>query len=413
LKVLHLNYSDVYGGAAKAAYRLHHGLIQHGINSKILVHKKFSDESLIIGPETKKEYYLNHLSYVVDRLPLSKYDINKNTLFSPGIIGSTSIIKRIEGVNPDIVHIHWINGGMVSVDNLLKIKYPTIWSFHDMWAFTGGCHYSEDCQKFVKSCEACHILNSKKKTDLSYRQFSKKRKVYSNSTNITGLGLSKWITEQAKESKLFGDLPVYNIPNTIDINIFKPLSRSNSRSLLGLPSDKNLILFGAMGGDSDPRKGFKYLHEAIKHYKKNDFEIVIIGGTENNGFDDISLKVNDLSRITNDKTLAQIYNACNVTVIPSVQENLSNMILESLSCGTPVVAFNIGGNSDMIKHNVNGYLANIRAKSLLEGIVHLLRSTKKESDKISIMARKTVIDKFSYDSVVPRYISLYSKILKA
>jgi glycosyltransferase involved in cell wall biosynthesis len=278
----------------------------------------------------------------------------------------------IKEINPDIVHLHWINGGMIKIEDLAKIDKPIVWSLHDMWAFTGGCHYDEECGRYKEKCVKCKVLGSEKENDLSKKVFKRKEKNYKN-LDLTVVGLSKWLNECSKESTLLKDKKHVNLPNPIDTNIFKPFDKEKSRELWNLPKDKKLVLFGAMNPTGDPRKGFKELSEALKLLEIKDVEFVVFGSSAPKNPPKFKFKTHYVGRLNDDIGLVTLYSAVDVMIVPSLQENLSNAIMESLSCATPVVAFDIGGNSDMIEHKKTGYLVKpFEAQDLANGIEWVL-----------------------------------------
>ena len=160
MKILIVNTSDIQGGAARAAYRLHQALLTEGVDSQMLVQSQSSDDFTVIGPQTKVQKALGKLRPTLDSLPVHRYKDRTKTLFSPSWLPFSSIVERINSINPDVVHLHWIAGGMIRIEDLPKIKAPIVWSLHDMWAFTGGCHYDEECGAYQKQCGTCPVLGS-------------------------------------------------------------------------------------------------------------------------------------------------------------------------------------------------------------------------------------------------------------
>lgn len=410
MKVLIVNTNDIVGGAARAAYRLHHALLETGINSQMLVQNKTSDDYTVTGPDSKLATGIAKFLPLIDRLPVQKYKDRSKTLFSPAWVSAPGIVDRINSFEPDIVHLHWINNGMLKPKDLEKIDAPIVWSLHDMWAFTGGCHYDEECGKYQTDCGNCPVLGSNKKNDLSEKVFSHKNQSYSKIDSLTVVGLSRWIAECAKKSSLFSETNVINLPNPINTESFKPYSKQKARELLNLPLNKKLVLFGAMSATSDPRKGFNELSEALLKIKSDDTDLIVFGSSRPKVPVNFKQKTHYLGRIYDDVTLRVLYNAADVMVVPSKQENLSNAIMESLACGTPVVGFNIGGNSDMVDHQENGYLAKKEdVTDLANGIDWVLE--KSEQEILSANARNKVMDNFDINLISKRYIKLYKSII--
>jgi len=410
VKVLIINTSDIDGGAARAAYRLHRALLQADVESKMLVQFKNGDDFTVIGPNSKYEMRIAKIVSSLDTLPKRWYKNRSRTLFSPAWVSTSKIVTRINQLKPDIVHLHWINGGMLRPEDLKRIEAPIVWSLHDMWAFSGGCHYDEDCGRFKHSCGRCLVLRSNRRRDLSSNVFSRKLKSYSKINSLTVVGLSQWLKSCAEKSPVFSEAKVINLPNPIDTKVFKPLDKNIARELLHLPKNKKLVLFGAIGAASDPRKGFFQLSRSLRDIDSKETELVVFGATEPKGSHGFKQKVHFLGRLYDDVSLCLLYSAADVMVVPSLQENLSNVIIESLSCGTPVVGFNIGGNPDIIIHKSTGYLANpIDIHDLTKGIAWILKA--RNYNELSRNARNKVLRDFDSHIVAAKYIDLYKDIL--
>ena len=414
MKVLHINASDINGGAGRAAYRLHKALLNEKIESLMLVQNKKSDDYTVISLANNKiQKGLNLLRPTIDQIPVKFYKNRIKTLFSPSWVGFNNVIKKIEEINPDIVHLHWITGGMVKIEDLAKINKPIVWNLHDNWAFTGGCHIKWQCEKYKKKCGSCEVLKSNREKDLSRWIWNRKKKVYSSMDNLIINGLSRWIKELSEESNLLKNKKHINIPNLIDTNTYKPFDKEKVREVWNLPKNKKLILFGAMSATSDINKGFKELSEALKLLNLKDIEFVIFGSSKPQNAPKFKFKTHYIGRLYDDISLVTLYSAVDVMIVPSIQENLSNAIMESLSCATPVVAFDIGGNSDMIEHKINGYLAKpFESQDLANGIEWVLNLGENEYNKICENAREKVLKEFDSRVVAKRYIELYKRILK-
>lgn len=414
MKILLVNTFDIFSGAANATYRLHNALLEAGIDSYMLVQSKKSDDYTVIGHDSKIEKFINILRPEIDWLPVKYYKNRKTSLyrFSPSYLPFSNIVKKINKINPDLVHLNWIEGGFARIEDLTKINKPIIWTLHDMWAFTGGCHYDEGCEAYVNKCGKCKLLGSKNNNDLSRKIFNRKQKVYSKMRNFTIIALSCWLKECIKKSKLMNSKKVVNLPNLINANVFKPFDIKKSRELWNLPFDKKLVLFGASDATGDSRKGFKELSKALNLLKdRSDIELVVFGSSEPENAANFGIKTRYLGRIYDDASLVALYNMANVVIVPSLQENLSNVIMESLSCGTPVVAFEIGGNTDMIEHLKNGYLAKpFNADDLASGVKWIIDNP--NYDELRKNAREKVINEFESKIVVKKYIDLYEEALR-
>lgn len=410
MKILIVNTSDIQGGAARAAYRLHKALLAEDVDSQMLVQSKSSDDITVLGPQTKFQKAMGKIRPTLDSLAVQRYKDRTTTLFSTSWIPFSGLVDKINALNPDVVHLHWIAGGMMRIEDLAKIKAPIVWSLHDMWAFTGGCHYDEECGAYQNQCGQCPVLRSKQEIDLSRKVLLRKQASFARLPNLTIVGLSKWLAECASSSSLFKDTSVVNLPNPIDTQTFAPFDQVVARQLLNLPLDRKLILFGAMGATSDPRKGFKELAQALE-YLSPDYELVVFGSSEPKNSQGLKQKAHYLGHLHDDISLRVLYSAADVMVVPSLQENLSNAIMESLACGTPVVGFAIGGNEDLIEHQQSGYLAKaFDIEDLANGINWILNHNKHIS--LSNAARKKVIQNFESTIVVHEYINIYKGMIK-
>lgn len=407
MKILHLNTYGNIGGAAKSVFRLHRALLDQDINSIVLVQSQKPKDSTVVGPSLQNTV-LNKFRPRADRLLTKINGYTPSRLFSPSLIRSANNLSIIEDINPDIVHLHWVNGGMISVEDLSKIKKPIVWSLHDMWPFTGGCHNSFDCHKFENECGNCPILSRNDKKDISYQVLHRKMKSYSRINILAPVALSKWMNVNAKRSSLFKNKIISTIPNLIDTDIYKPQEPKLSRKHLNLPQSKFLILYSALGYYKDRNKGYHELIQSIHRLNNRNVELVLVGEDKLKNINGINIR--HFGKINNEDKIVNLYNAVNLTIVPSLKENLSNVIMESLSCGTPVVAFNIGGNSDMIDQKVNGYLATpYDIDELSNGINWLLYSSNYEN--ICYNARQKILKSFGQNIITKKYITFYNNIL--
>lgn len=408
MKILLINTNDIYGGAARAAYRLHLSLLNSGINSTYLVKNKIGYDNNTISISGNKFKYKTKIINLLNKKLLRKYK-NKEGLFSVDYY-STGLDKIINKMDIDLVHLHWISG-FLDIKSIGKINKPIVWTLHDMWPFTGGCHYDNNCGKYKNNCGNCPLLSSPKENDLSNKVIKIKQKTFSNIPNITINGVSRWMERSAKKSSIFKEKSVVNLPNPIDTNIFMPFDKVKSRELWNLPLNKKLVLFGAMGATSDLRKGFEVLIQALQKLKEKNIDFVVFGSTEPQEIQNFEFKAHYVGSLADDVSLVTLYSAVDVMIAPSLEENLSNAIMESLSCATPVVAFDIGGNRDMIENKKTGYLARpFDTTGLANGIEWILKA--KNYNELCNNAREKILQQFDSKIVAAKYIELYSHILE-
>jgi glycosyltransferase involved in cell wall biosynthesis len=404
MKILTVNYSDSVGGAARAALRLHLSLKNYKIESLMLVQSKHLNDASIISPNAYINKLLVRLRNRADKTIFNFFGSKDENLFSPCLLPGSNFAKRINNINPDIVHLHWVAGGMMTFKELHKIKAPIVWSLHDMWPFTDGYHY--DTKYSIKENEGL-----KENIPLASQKVIKKHRISSlkKIKNITFVGLSKWMHQSAKSSDLLRSFNHVHIPNPIDSKIFYPIKKEDARNILGIPANRKYVLFGAMGGTQDPRKGFDHLKKAI-NLIPDDYEFLVFGDGNKKIIKESGRTYHYLGFINSDKKLSILYSSADAMVVPSMQENLSNAIMEAQSCATPVIAFDIGGNSDLVLHKQTGYLAKpFSSKDLANGIIWTVTNNR----YLSHQSRNNVLNKFCNTVVTPSYISLYKKILSS
>ncbi len=414
MNILLLSTFDITGGASRSAYRLHQGLQSVGVNSQMLVQDKASDDKRVIAPKIRLAEGIATMRLSFDALPLKFYRQRDKATFSLQWLPD-GIAPQVNQLQPDIINLHWIGEAFLQVETLAKFNRPVVWTFHDMWAFTGGCHYNQDCDRYTVSCGACPQLHSQKNWDLSHWVWQRKAKAWKD-INLTIVCPSLWLAECAKKSSLFQDVRVEAIPYGLDTEKYKPLDRQVARKLLNLPQDKQLVLFGSLKATSDPRKGFQLLQPALQELSKSEWqdrlELVIFGSTVPENPPDLGFKTHYLGSLNDDLSLALVYSAADVFVLPSTQDNLPNTVLEAIACGTPCVAFNIGGMPDMIEHQKNGYLAQpYKIEDLAQGIVWVLEN-KERYGKLCERAREKAAQEFALEIQGRRYSSLFSQILQ-
>jgi glycosyltransferase involved in cell wall biosynthesis len=418
MKVLHINKSDAAGGASVAAMRIVNALNKNGIDAKMLVVDKKTNSPLVETiTSTKIKKYKSDLYFLSDVVRFLPYEKSNRERFSysRGCYGF-DLSSHPAVLEADIIHLHWLNQGFLSLNGLKKIVKtgkPVVWTLHDMWSFTGGCHYSGKCLDFKDNCGNCQFLRNPKKEDISFKQFNFKKKIYADAP-IYPVTCSNWLAQTALQSDLLKYKPIISIPNPIDIDVFKPCDKSEARKKLGLPQDKKLILFGA-ANVSDPRKGIMHLISALnklaENENKNSIELIIFGKNSEHISGKLPFIVYAMNYVSNTESIVNLYNAADLFVLPSMEDNLPNTVMEALACGLPVVAFNTGGVPEMVTHKQTGFLASLgNEQELAEGLHYLL--TNSEIDNFRINARKKVEENFAPDIVASRYKTLYNSLMK-
>lgn len=416
LKVVHLSTDDVRSGAAREAHRLHRGLRDRGIDSWMLVDKKFSSEPNIVGPGSPGAKALAQGARHIDGLPLHLYRRRRNSEFNlqwlPRRVG-----RALRDLQPDLVHLHWICDGFVPVRALKGLGKPLIWTFDDMWPFTGGCHYAGSCEAYSQSCGACPQLGSRHKWDLSHWRWRSKRRAW-HGLPITLVALSDWMADCARRSSLFADVEVHNIPPGLDTAVFRPFPQALARERLGLNPDAPVILFGAVNAANDPRKGFAELTAALEIVAQGSGDprptLLVFGAAAPPPGLRLALPARFLGHLYDDLTLALVYSAADVMVVPSREEAFGQTAVEAMACGTPVVAFGTTGLLDIVAHRETGYLAQpFEVDDLARGIAFVLeaRSPDGSADSLSKAARDRAARLFAIEDVAGRMAALYESII--
>jgi len=416
MRVLIINTSERIGGAAIAAWRLMEALKNNGIKAKMLVRDKQTDQITVV--ELKKSW-LNIWKFIWERIIIWKANhFKKHELFSVDIANTGIDITSLpEFKQADVIHLHWINQGMLSLRNIQQILdsgKPVVWTMHDMWPFTGICHYAGTCDSYISECRYCPLLyGGGSKKDLSYRTFQKKKELLEKS-RITFIACSRWLEAMAKQSSLLKGQTITNIPNAINTNLFKPRNKQEARKKCGLPQDKKLLLFGSLK-ITDKRKGVDFLIKACellcrKHPEtKSQLGVVVVGKQAQQLAELIPFPVYNMDYVSDEKKLVDIYNAIDLYVTPSLQDNLPNTIVEAMACGIPCIGFHVGGIPQMIDHLHNGYVAKYQsAEDFANGIHWALNEGEYES--LSEEACRKAVACYSETTIAKKYIDIYNKV---
>ena len=409
MRILIINTYEKQGGAARATGRLFNGLKDLGNDVNMMVQNRDSDDPDILTTGGLISRKINFLwPYIDFAIPLPM--VRKRILFSTALLPD-QLIRSIGKIKPDIVHLNWIAGGMIRIESLATIEQPIVWTFHDLWAITGGCHNPLDCIRYHETCGRCPILHSDRENDLSRKVFFRKKAAYSKIKNLSVVTPSKWLANCVKSGSLLNDRPVEVIPNGLDTSLFKPAGKTEARRRFNLPSDKKIILFGGIRGVEYRLKGFHLLIAALKLVGRHDIELIVFGSSHSRLAESIPFKTHFLGPVRNEKDLPAIYNAADLAVVPSYQEVFGQTASEALSCGVPVVAFATSGLLDIVDHQVNGYLAKpFETDDLAYGINWILG---KESryQALTQAARLKAKTHFDIRKVAVQYTELYHKIL--
>lgn len=411
MKILHVNAFDGGGGAARAAMRLHEGLRAKGVESMFASVKTGSGSPGVVAPLGPGR----QVAALVKRQVAMRIARLQKTPANP-IIHSLGLFPSglgawINESDVDIVNLHWVCAETLSLGEIARIEKPIVWTMHDMWPFMGAEHYDDNDQpgRWKAPYAATNRPPGTSGPDLDALVWARKARVWSGKT-FNLVAPSTWLAECARESALMGHQPCEVIHNPLDTEAFAPIDRAVARELLGLPQNRKLILFGALGATSDKRKGYDLLVEALRIFESEHdpggVEVMVFGGQTGGEIPGVELPSHFLGTFRDEISLRLVYSSADIFVAPSRQDNLPNTVVEASACGVPSLAFDIGGMSDIITDGETGVLAPaFDTGALAAGMSRLLRAP---------IARETVRDaaeaKFSLGSTLPAYMALYERL---
>lgn len=422
MKVLIVNTYD-RGGAANACLRLHEGLLDAGIDSRVLL--KYKEKSIPQTFEFKKnKQRLNKVQHLKNKVVLfllklgilKKASQSENQLFltqrKAGLelfsfpdtncdITTSPLYKEA-----DIINLHWVANFLDYESFFRKNTKPVVWTLHDMNPFTGGEHYSE---KFLGMDTFGYPISREitdKENSVFKRILSLKVKAIQSVSNINIVAPSQWMMKEAEQSQVFKLKKMLWIPYGINSEIYQPRDKNFSRNILNIPQDKAVILFVA-DSLSNHRKGYVYLKKAFDMMERDDLVLCAIG-RKNIAFEN-SKNIIELGSIFDSRLMSIVYSAADVFVIPSLMDNLPNTVIESLMCGTPVIGFPIGGVCDMIKEGENGFLTKTINSAALQETIEMFLNSPKSFDRNAI--RESALEKYDLKVQADNYIELFKNAL--
>ncbi len=417
LKIVLLSYHNHNGGAAIACGRLHDALEKAGHQVTTLVQEKTGNDPSISLASSVWKKWMAFARFVAERLYFARFERDKSIrfLFNPGIFGQ-DISQHPALLEADIIHLHWVNFGFLSIatiEKILQINKPVYWTLHDMWTFTGGCHHSGNCQGYESACGNCKFLAQPASNDLSHQLWSKKVKQFQY-PNLHIITCSDWLGRRAKSSSILKGIKIKTIANAIDLQIFKPGDQKKAKSELGLQPDKHYLLFVAMRV-SAPEKGFSLLKTALQQWvnlhpdKAQNTELLVVGEiSDSQIMQSLALPLHTLGKIQDVPTMILAYQSAEMFITPSLEENLPNTIMEAMACGTPCLGFKVGGIPEMIDHQTNGFVADrIQAEDLCEGIDFIVSRSKELGNE----ARKKVETHYEASIIAQKHLQFYQTSL--
>ena len=424
LTVLHVSAEDGSGGAARAAYRVHRSLAdlpqEHGVRSSMLVARKHTDDPSVDTIETSPSRELATRAIAKFAAQERRLIRTPNPVLHSTARVPTAALRRIEQLNPDVVVLHWLGSRTMSIrqiGRLLAGRRPVAWRFPDTWAFCGAEHYphGEADTRFVDGYRRDNRLKGERGPDLNRRTWIRKRRHWTQPAQI--VAPSRWMAGLANRSALMGSWPTQVISNPLDTEWWGAVSRSEARARLGIPQDRHVVLFGAVGGERDPRKGADLLRRALPRVVERMAaaegaapDLLTFGGPP--GVDRVAgITVRSVGRL-DDEGLRLHYSAADVMVVPSRQEAFGQTASEAITCGTPVVAFAVGGLPDIVEDRVNGRLVPpFDIEQLAEAIAWVISDPERHA-RLSAAARERAA-RWDKREVGAQYADLLSDLVAA
>ena len=420
MKVVQLSTCELQGGAARAAQRLHRGLLNAGVDSSMLVRYKQSEDSTVrVCPPTPRSWHPGKLiqQYNVRRLYRRRDAVRARSCEWFSLHRSELSNAAGEAVgSADVANLHWIAEYVDTVETLprLAATMPIVWTVHDMNPFTGGCHYDGGCQRFNRGCGFCPQLVSGRAHDLSQQVWQRKRAAYLQipRERLHLVAPSGWMEQQLRRSALLGRFGVTTIPNGLDMERFSPVDQAAARRALQLPTKGQIVLFVAHSMTVQ-RKGWQHLLASLAELSKGqDRWLVSVGGHDGELPEQLQhMQHIALGSISDERKLAMAYSAADLFVIPSEQDNLPNTVMEALACGTPVVGFAAGGIPDMVIPGETGELAPMGDAAALAAAIERTLSSPRRLAEMRRAARERAVRCYSLQAQVKAYIALYRQLL--
>lgn len=406
LRVLLIAVKDLAGGAHRSAFRLHQALRAAGVESIMAVREKMSCDPNVHQLTAAEFGWPKRGRGFLDRLP-SCCLVRSSDPISLGL-QSIHLNRVIDRHNPDVLHLHWVNGGMVGIAAAAAATRPVVWTLHDMWAFTGGCHYAGNCTEYQRSCDNCPKVNPWPLVKHVPQWVHSRKSQLWGSRKLNAIAPSRWMAAAARDSSLFAHGDVRKIGYCFDPAVFRPDGREAARRRLGLTPEKPCVLFV---NASQPRKGAAMIGQIMEEmsqmsaWKESDFSFA--GGLPAGVQGDVP-RVRLLPVTHDEAVMAEYFAAADLFVMPSLEDNLPNAIIESLACGTPVAAFAVGGIPEMITNGENGCLsAECTVAGMARAISRLDPRTLRSRNEIATDAKAS----YSQSEISRQHIAFYHDVM--
>jgi glycosyltransferase involved in cell wall biosynthesis len=413
MKVLHLGSADNKPGASRAAYRLHKALLRIGVDSRMLVRRKITDDDFVYGEKNNAERVLHGVSAYLDRSLLRFSRFSNDGYRSVAFFGR-SISKKMRLLGADITHLHWVCGGFLSVEEIGKLKGPVVWRLPDMWSFCGSEHYAWGSNRYIDGYNKNNREEGDSGFDIDRWVWKRKVRSWKKLNNLTIVAPCNWLAECASRSILFKNRRIEVIATGVDTELFRPIDKNVAREIIGVPQDKIVILFGCFGMN-DTRKGGGQLADALlsvsKLIEKQNVAILTFGSEKNIVGSDCNIPVYNLGEVNDERFMPIVYSAADIFVAPSLHDNLPNTVLEAMACGVATVSSRTGGIPDAVTEGEEGLLVTPGNVKELTDAIRITIEKKDLRNKFSFNARKKILGRFAIEKSAAAYRDLYSDIL--
>lgn len=411
MKLIHLSHTDGGAGAGRAAYRIHQSMLRLGLDSRMLVADKRTNDPTVSGLKRDGLSRARLCEWLEAKRGL-RLAADSHVLFSPAGCSQFDAAAHPAVQTADVVSLYWINGGFIAPETLARIGKPLLWRLSDIWPFSGGCHYPGGCERYVHDCGICPQLRSPSEHDSSRSLWKRKLDAWRD-IDLTIAAPSTWIADLAAKSSLFGERRIEVVPTGVDVSTFRPQEKAALRERLGIPQDRLVIAFGALDPDGDQRKGYTELNTALQRLAASPLAsrmLALIFGRGQMPGKQLPVAARFIGRLDQDQALAETYAAADIVAVPSLEDNLPNIALEAIACGVPVCGFDVGGMPDIVRNGWNGFLAPLRdSHALADGMLSILADDGLRR-QMALNARTHAEQRFSLDGQANTYAALYAEL---
>lgn len=411
VRLVHLSHTDGGAGAGRAAYRIHQSMLKLGLDSRMLVSDKRTEDPTVTGLKRHSLSRARLCEWIEARNGRS-LAATPHILFSSARCAQFNAARHPLVRSADVVSLYWINGGFVAPEIMASMNKPMVWRLSDIWPFSGGCHYPGACERYMTNCGSCPQLMRASEHDASRHLWQRKSDAWRD-LDLTIAAPSRWIAQQAQRSSLFGKRRIEVVPTGVDIEVFRPQDKQVARARLGIPQDRLVIAFGALDPSGDKRKGYAQLDAALHRLAVSPLAprlLALIFGREQLPGEQLPISACFIGRLNQDASLVEAYSAADIVAVPSLEDNLPNVALEAIACGTPVCGFDVCGMPDIVRNGWNGFLVSACDGVALADSMAAILADDALRAQMATNARMQAKQKFSLTVQAHTYAQLYTEL---